>query len=110
LYRGADLKPEQITKYEDMAKNSNEYQSFQAFTSCSRNRQKAEEFGNTLFIMEVLFAFIADLSPLSEYTQEEEELITPGFTMNTYRLGNNLEKSDISFETLLLMTSFITLD
>ncbi|CAF3334318.1 unnamed protein product [Rotaria socialis] len=78
LYRGADLKPEQITKYEDMAKNPNEYRSFQAFTSCSRNRQKAEEFGNTLFIMEVLFAFIADLSPLSEYTQEEEELITPG--------------------------------
>ncbi|CAF4253096.1 unnamed protein product, partial [Rotaria sordida] len=28
--------------------------------------------------MEVLIAFIADLSPWSEYSAEEEELVTPG--------------------------------
>lgn len=78
LYRGADLKPEQIAIYEDMAKNSNEYRSFQAFTSCSRDREKAEGFGNTLFIMNIEFAFMADLSPLSEYSEEEEELLAPG--------------------------------
>ncbi|CAF4419559.1 unnamed protein product, partial [Rotaria magnacalcarata] len=57
-----------------MAKHEDEYRSFQAYTSCSRNRKKAEEFGNTLFIMDVLYAFIADLSSLSEYADEEEEL------------------------------------
>ncbi|CAM4969472.1 unnamed protein product [Rotaria socialis] len=131
LYRGAHLKPEQITKYEDMAKNSNEYRSFQAFTSCSRNFQKAVEFGNTLFILEVLFAFIADLSEHSEYPQEEEELITPGvcFRVKSVRFNRTINKhfihlelrqrfdlyyehilpwkesrkSDISFETLLLL-------
>ncbi|CAF1384272.1 unnamed protein product, partial [Rotaria sordida] len=77
LYRGAKLTKEQIAKYEDMAKDKEAFGSFQAYTSCSRNREKAEEFGNTLFIMKVLYAFIADLSPLSEYSEEEEELITP---------------------------------
>lgn len=78
LYRGADLKLEQIAAYEDIVKHSTEYHSFQAFTSCSRNREKAEEFGNTLFIMEVFFAFTANLSYLSQYPHEEEELVAPG--------------------------------
>ncbi|CAF4489037.1 unnamed protein product, partial [Rotaria magnacalcarata] len=55
LYRGANLKPEQIAAYEEMAKHEDEYRSLQAYTSCSRNRKKAEEFGNTLFIMDVLY-------------------------------------------------------
>jgi hypothetical protein len=86
LYRGAKLKPEQIAAYEEIAKDQNEYRSFQAFTSCSRNRRKAKQFGNALFIMEVLFAFIADLSPLSEYPKEEEELLTPGVCFRVQRV------------------------
>ncbi|CAF1425677.1 unnamed protein product [Rotaria sp. Silwood1] len=78
LYRGAELNKEQIASYEEMAKDDKAYGSFQAYTSTSRNREKAEKFGNTLFIMEVLIAFIADLSQLSEYGNEEEELVTPG--------------------------------
>ncbi|CAF0992898.1 unnamed protein product [Adineta steineri] len=78
LYRGANLKPEHIAAYKKMAKNKEEYGSFQGFSSCSRNRGKAEAFGNTLFIIRVLFAFIADISKLSEYPNEEEELVTPG--------------------------------
>ncbi|CAF1440453.1 unnamed protein product [Rotaria sp. Silwood1] len=78
LYRGAELNKEQIASYEEMAKDNEAYGSFQAYTSTSRNREKAEKFGNTLFIMEVLIAFIADLSQLSEYANEEEELVTPG--------------------------------
>ena len=77
LYRGANLKPELVERYQQMA-NKDEYGSFQSFSSCSRNRSKAEEFGNVLFIMKVLFAFTADLSGLSEYAAEEEELVTPG--------------------------------
>ncbi|CAF1106872.1 unnamed protein product [Adineta steineri] len=78
LYRGAKLKPEQIAAYKKMAMNENEYGSFQGFSSCSRNRGKAERFGNALFIMKVLFAFTADISELSKYPKEEEELVTPG--------------------------------
>ena len=78
LYRGANLQAEHITMYEKMAKKKDEYGSFQAFSSCSRNRQKAEKFGNTLFIMRVKFAFVADVSQWSEYPNEEEELVTPG--------------------------------
>jgi hypothetical protein len=78
LYRGANLKPEDIAMYEDMAKHPNKYRSFQAFTSCSRNRAKVENFGNTVFILKVLFAFVADISSLSHYKEEEEELVTPG--------------------------------
>jgi hypothetical protein len=78
LYRGTNLKPEDIAIYEDLAKHPNEYRSFQAFTSCSRNRAAAEMFGNTLFIMKVLSAFISDISSVSQYKEEEEELVTPG--------------------------------
>ena len=86
LYRGAKLNKEEITKYGEMANNPGEYRSFQAYTSCSRNREKANQFGNALFIMEVVFAFIADLSHLSEYSVEEEELITPGVCFSVQRL------------------------
>ncbi|CAF1538838.1 unnamed protein product [Adineta ricciae] len=78
LYRGANLKPEQIAMYEEMVKTKHKYGSFQGFSSCSRNRKKTEIFGNALFIMNVKFAFIADISKVSEYEDEEEELITPG--------------------------------
>jgi hypothetical protein len=80
------LKPEQIATYEEMAKNKYEYGSFQGFSSCRRNRKKAEKFGNTLFIMKVLFAFTADLRGLSEYPNEEEELITPGVCFRVLRV------------------------
>ncbi|CAF1104760.1 unnamed protein product [Adineta steineri] len=78
LYRGANLTPEQIAKYEEMDRKHIEYGSLQAFTSCSRNRKKAENFGNAVFIMQVKFAFIADLSEFSAIRDEEEELIMPG--------------------------------
>ena len=78
LYRGAKLKSEQIAQYEEMAKDKKRYGSFQAFSSCTRNPEKAKEFGNVLFIMEIDFAFMADISEISEYPKEEEELVVPG--------------------------------
>ncbi len=85
LYRGVSLTDEQIDKYERMAKFYLPH-SFQAFTSCSRNRQKAEQFGNTLFIIEVLFAFTSNISAFSKYPYEEEELIIPGAYFNVQRI------------------------
>jgi hypothetical protein len=61
-----------------LSTDPNEYRTFQAFTSCSRNREFAEKFGNVLFIMDVLCAFTVDLEGISEYPGEEEELVTPG--------------------------------
>ncbi|CAF1330213.1 unnamed protein product [Rotaria sordida] len=79
LYRGATLTKEQIDTYTKMAKDDRAYGSFQAYISCTRSPVVADFFsGNVLFIMEVLTAFIADLSPLSPYSDEEEELVTPG--------------------------------
>ncbi|CAF3773421.1 unnamed protein product [Rotaria sp. Silwood1] len=86
LYRGGNLNREQIAKYEEMAKSEDTYGSFQAFTSCSRNRKTMEEFGNTLFIMEVVNAFTADFVELSEYPNEEEELITPGVSFRVKKV------------------------
>ncbi|CAF0732486.1 unnamed protein product [Adineta steineri] len=94
LYRGATLSKEQIAKYEEMAKDDKAYGSFQAYTSTSRNREEAEKFGNTLFIMEAFMAFIADLSEISEYPNEEEELVTPGvcFRVKSVEFDRNKNK------------------
>lgn len=95
LYRGANLTDEQIATYIDYSQRPNEYRSFQAFTSCSRNRAVAEMYSvNALFIMKVLFAFTADLSSLSQYPDEEEELITPGvcFSVQSVEFDENTNK------------------
>ena len=93
LYRGAELTPEHIAQYEKMAQNSKEYGSFPSFSSCSRNPQKAERFGNALFIMEVKYAFVADISKISKYQNEEEELITPGVCFRVEQVKFDPEKS-----------------
>jgi hypothetical protein len=78
VYRGATLTNGQIATYENLSKRTDEHGSFQAFTSCSRNRQKAESMGNVLFIMKVQLAFTADLKRVSAFPDEEEELVSPG--------------------------------
>ena len=88
LYRGVKLTSEQIATYEEMAKNPNEYRSFQAFTSSSRSKDVANNFSgtNVLFIMEIEFAFTVDIAPFSDYPFEEEELITPGVCFSVHRV------------------------
>ena len=100
LYRGTELTPKQIAEYEKMAKNPHEHGSFQAYTSCSRNRKKAEEFGNVVFIMEVLLAFTADIHELSKYPEEEEELVMPGvcFRVTKVEFDHNSTKHLIYLE------------
>ncbi|CAF4144437.1 unnamed protein product [Adineta steineri] len=78
LYRAAELQLDEINEYKGMVEDRKNYGSFQAYISCSRNRAKVEKLGNTLIIMKVLIAFTANLSPLSQYPNEEEELIIPG--------------------------------
>jgi hypothetical protein len=93
LYRGSQLIAAQMEKYFGALNNKDEYGSFQSFTSCSRNRAKADQFGNCLFIMKVDFAFITDISPLSEYPGEEEEVITPGVCFRVPNIQFDREKT-----------------
>ena len=84
LYRGAKLSDHFIASFrEDCSKDPKPVRSFQAFTSCSRNPSRAEEFGNVLFIMETRIAFTVDISLLSEHSYEEEELLFPGVCFTT---------------------------
>lgn len=85
VYRGAVLNDDMIRSYREWNKRKLDPSaenmmrpSFPAFTSCSRNREKAEAFGNVLFIIELLFKRSIDVSKISNYPDEEEELIKPG--------------------------------
>lgn len=86
LYRGVTLDNAQIATYKECLAHPDEYRSFQAFTSCSRNRVIAEMLGNVLFIMEVNCAFTSDLQPCSLMDAEEEELVTPGVGLTVQRV------------------------
>ncbi|CAF3072703.1 unnamed protein product [Rotaria sp. Silwood2] len=93
IYRSANMTPEQIIQYEEMAKNKSSHRSFTVYTSCTRNRKKAKALGNTLLIMEVLDGFIMDISPYSKYPEEEEELITPGVRLCVKSVTFNQKKN-----------------
>ncbi|CAF2028154.1 unnamed protein product [Rotaria magnacalcarata] len=86
LYRGVTLHEEHIATYQTLLKNPDEYHSFQAFTSCSRNQEIAELVGNALFIMEVEYAFTANIAGESSVPAEEEELIFPGVCFSVQRV------------------------
>ncbi|CAF3796191.1 unnamed protein product [Rotaria magnacalcarata] len=97
LYRGANLSDDLIAQYVQLSRSSDQRGSFQAFTSSSRNRAKAEQFGNVLFVLRVNYAYTTDLSQLSEYPDEEEELIHPGvcFTIDGVRYDPVKNKHEI---------------
>ncbi|CAF0753851.1 unnamed protein product [Adineta steineri] len=78
LYRGTQLSDDMIACFQDdCSKDPKPLCSFQAFTSCTRNRNVAEMFGNVLLIMTIRIAFTIDLEPYSNYVDEEEELLLP---------------------------------
>lgn len=81
VYRGAYLSDDLIEQYRQKcaatAKCQDQVQ-FPSFTSTSRNRLKAEQFGNVLFVIEITEYKGRDVSSYSEY-DEEEHLLVPGF-------------------------------
>ena len=102
LNKSMKITPKQLAFYIDMAKDPTRYSSsgFQAFTSCSRTRQIAERFGNTLLIVHIMFAFTADISSLSQFPAEEEELITPGvsFSVKSVNFDPEIKKHVITLK------------
>ena len=79
LYRGANLSDDLIQKFRT---NNGAYLMFPAFTSTSRNRAKAEQFGNTLFIIHTNTSSGNDVAPLSDYPDEEETLLNADFSFH----------------------------
>ncbi|CAF3284153.1 unnamed protein product [Rotaria socialis] len=95
LYRGAKLSADLIALFkDDCPKDPRPWHSFQAFTSCTRNASVAENFGNVLFIMKICLAFTVDLTELSKYSYEEEELLFPGvsFTVDIMEFDKKKNK------------------
>ena len=94
LYRGAHLPDNLISSFKDeCSEKSKPWHTFQAFTSCSRNRSIAERFGNVLFIMKTRIAFTVDLTELSKYGHEEEELLSPGVSFTIDRVESDKVKN-----------------
>ncbi|CAF0784783.1 unnamed protein product [Adineta steineri] len=94
IYRGANLSKDQIAKFKEVATSNNPHRSFQAFTSCSRNRTKAESLGNTLFSITPPVCKRAnsnDISPYSDY-DEEEQLLSPAYRFRIRNVEFNVKK------------------
>ena len=80
VYRGCHLNDNLIQQYrEKLATEPNTAIVFPAFTSTSRNRNTAEQFGNVLFTIEIdRYYDGCDVSPYSNFN-EEEILLAPYF-------------------------------
>jgi hypothetical protein len=76
VYRGANLSDDLIEKFRQ---NIGAYLMFPAFTSTSRNRAKAEQFGNVLFIIHTSSMSGNNVVPFSDYPDEEETLLNADF-------------------------------
>ena len=98
VYRGASLTDDMIEQYR---RNVDRYVNFPAFTSASRNRKKAEQFGNALFVMDISSLHGSDVSPYSYYPDEEETLIKPDFVfyIESCMLNKTLNKWIIHLST-----------
>jgi hypothetical protein len=111
VYRGAQLTDEMIAEYQQVAQNKDSRRSFQALTSCSRNRAKAEQFGNVLFILNPKTrtsyrTLNMDISYLSAYPNEEEVLIRPGRSFEI----EHVEYDKTKKKHLIYLTSISTSD
>ncbi|CAF1496796.1 unnamed protein product [Adineta steineri] len=73
LYRGVTLTEEMINDYQN---STGEWRRWLAFSSTSKCREKAQHFGNTLFILKLKpNAVYHDISSISYYPNEEEVLL-----------------------------------
>ncbi|CAF1221070.1 unnamed protein product [Didymodactylos carnosus] len=75
VYRGAQLDPGQIQTYKRMIRTK---KNWPQFTSTSKSRQKAEQFGNALFIINLggrYGGYGRDVSQYSAFPNQEEVLL-----------------------------------
>ncbi|CAF1083947.1 unnamed protein product [Rotaria sp. Silwood1] len=111
IYRGAQLTDKMIAEYQRVAQSKDSRRSFQAFTSCTRNRTKAEQFGNVLFVLNAenrrsYRTLNMDISSLSAYPEEEEVLLRPGRSFKIERVEIDKTKN----KHVIYLTSISTSD
>ncbi|CAF4831885.1 unnamed protein product, partial [Rotaria sp. Silwood2] len=86
VYRGMTLDQSQIQSYMNVAGN-NQWYSWLCFSSTSKNRLKAEQFGNTLFIIDNETAREGvDISSISAFPDEEEVLLQASTTFQVVKV------------------------
>ncbi|CAF1222715.1 unnamed protein product [Didymodactylos carnosus] len=105
VYRGANLTVEMIEAYRKGVGKSFVWNSF---TSTSKNRQKAELYGNTLFVIHIDiipsigFQSFADIQPYSQFPIEEEVLLAAGGYIKIYSINEQPDgKYVIVFRTVV---------
>jgi hypothetical protein len=76
--RGANL-PDAVVEQYRVAAQAFYICAFPSFTSTSRNRARAERFGNVLFVVDIRQSDGRDISSYSNYPHEEEVLLNPNF-------------------------------
>ncbi|CAF1172859.1 unnamed protein product [Didymodactylos carnosus] len=89
FYRGCTLTNEMIDGYIQAVGTQI---TWPAFTSTSKSRQQAEQFGNTLFIIRPsgrMGGQLRDISYLSHYPHEEEVLIVAGHCYDVDKVEHN---------------------
>ncbi|CAF1131265.1 unnamed protein product [Didymodactylos carnosus] len=93
-YRGGNLNPDMVKYYQ---KSTGRKKCWYGFTSTSKNREKAESFGNSLFIIDMSDAIGIDISACSDFPNEEEVLLPPGttFKIKQVQFNNTNYKNNI---------------
>ncbi|CAF4319107.1 unnamed protein product [Didymodactylos carnosus] len=91
LYRGVNIDQKMLKPYEEAIGQT---RCWDSFTSTSKNREKAQKFGNTLFIIDATNKGALDVSPLSNY-DEEEVLLPPATAFVTVDVKKNPTKTYI---------------
>lgn len=106
-YRGMQLTDEMLNEYKAAI---GQLVRWPAFTSTTKNREVAEQFGNTLFIItvkyyEMLRQELSDISSLSLYSEEEEVLLGPQSEFEVTKIEYNAvsKKQLIYLEKLVLV-------
>ncbi|CAF1559186.1 unnamed protein product, partial [Didymodactylos carnosus] len=101
VYRGANLDREMIECYKEAIGT---YKCWYGFSSTCKNRHKAEAFGNTLFIIDLIKTKRGgfDMSSYSCYPQEEEVLLPPGTAFKIISLRSDMDNNNhcISLDVL----------
>ncbi|CAF3668477.1 unnamed protein product [Rotaria socialis] len=90
VYRGMNLTQNMIQKYKQAIGKTIEWL---GFTSTTKNRTKAAQFGTTLFIVHISVQYYddygschRDISSLSDYPNEEEVLLSPSHRFKVDRV------------------------
>ncbi|CAF1298923.1 unnamed protein product [Didymodactylos carnosus] len=97
LYRGMNIDDNQLQSYQE-ATGQTRY--WEGFTSTTKNHEKAQKFGNHLFIIDATRYGGIDISALSIY-DEEEVLLPPGTKYKINKVDKNQPHTCIYLQLLL---------